>query len=204
MEALVRYFHADAGFPVSSTWLKSIKAGKFSSWPELTYQNAAKYYPIDDENLKGYMTQLLQVVLSTNTKPSKVKFNTTPQSTDIPSDMTPSNEMYIRVEHTIKVYTDDTGRFPVRSHSGNQYIMIAYHCDSNAIIASPFKSRTDKHILLAYNTIMQRLEDRNILVDLQLLDNEASAEYKHIAKSECVVEYQFVPPNIHSRNAAEH
>ena len=100
MEVLVRYFHADAGFPVSSTWLKSIKAGKFSSWPELTYQNAAKYYPIDDETLKGHMVQLLQGVLYTNPKPYQAKFNTTPKFTDIPSDTTPSNELHIRVEHT--------------------------------------------------------------------------------------------------------
>ena len=50
---------------------------------------------------------------------------------------------------------------------------------------------------------MQHLEDRNIPVDLQLLDNEASAEYKNIDKSVCVVEYQVVPPHIHRRNAAE-
>ena len=50
---------------------------------------------------------------------------------------------------------------------------------------------------------MQRLKDSNILVELQLLDNETSAEYKRIAKSEWVVEYQLVPPHIHCRNAAE-
>ena len=29
--ALIRYFHALAGYPVQSTWLKSISAGKYSS-----------------------------------------------------------------------------------------------------------------------------------------------------------------------------
>ena len=140
------------------------------------------------------MVQLLQGVLSMNTKPSQSKCNTIPKPTDIPSDTTPSNELHIRVEHTRKFYTDDTGRFPVRSHSRNQYIMIAYHCDSNAIIAAPFKSCTNKHILLAYNTIMQHLEDRNIFVEIQLLDNEASAEYKHITKSECVVDTNWYHP----------
>ena len=45
MEALVRYMHAAAGFPVRSTWLKAIKNGKFNSWPGLTYNNTAKYCP---------------------------------------------------------------------------------------------------------------------------------------------------------------
>ena len=45
VEALIRYFHTASGFPVRDTWLKSIKAGKFASWPGLTYQNAAKACP---------------------------------------------------------------------------------------------------------------------------------------------------------------
>ena len=70
--------------------------------------------------------------------------------------------------------------------------MIAYHCDSNSIIAVPFKSHTDKHRLMAYGAIMKRLKEVNMLVDLQILDNEASAEYKRIIKAEWGVEYQQV------------
>ena len=50
---------------------------------------------------------------------------------------------------------------------------------------------------------MQRLKDRNMLVDLQILDNEASTEYKRIIKSEWGFGYQLVWPHINSRNAAE-
>ena len=81
--------------------------------------------------------------------------------------------------------------------------MIAYHCDSNAIIAAPFKSRAKKQRLLDYGAIIQQLKDRSILVDLQILDNKARNEYKRIIKYECGAEYQSVPPNIHRRNTAE-
>ena len=54
--------------------------------------------------------------------------------------------------------------------------MIAYNCDINAIIAAPFKSRADKHRLLAYVSIMQRFNDCTMLVDLQILDNEEITE----------------------------
>ena len=40
----------------------------------------------------------------------------------------------------------------------------------------PFKSRKEKDHMVAYNTIMQSLKDRNILVHLQILDNEVSKE----------------------------
>ena len=65
MEALVRYMHAAAGFPVRSTWLKSIKNGNFNTWPGLTYNNAAKYFPQSMETIKGHMVQSSQGVIST-------------------------------------------------------------------------------------------------------------------------------------------
>ena len=85
--------------------------------------------------------------------------------------------MHIKIEHIRKTYNDDTGRFPVRSQSGNQYIIIVYHCDSSSIITAPFKSFADKHRLLAYGAIMKRLKDLNMLV-------EVSTDYKRIIKAE--------------------
>ena len=38
-----------------------------------------------------------------------------------------SGELYIWEEPIIKLYTDDMGRFPIRSRSGNLYLMLAYH-----------------------------------------------------------------------------
>jgi hypothetical protein len=51
VEALVKYFHAAAGFPVKDTWLKAIKNNNHASSPGLTYENARKYCPSADENL---------------------------------------------------------------------------------------------------------------------------------------------------------
>ena len=90
-----------------------------------------------------------------------------------------------RWDHPIsKLYTDDCGRFPIRSRSGNYYIMIAYHYDSNTIILAPFGNRKDKHRIRAYNSIMQELADRGHHVDIQLLDNEVSAEFKKTIKKD--------------------
>ena len=111
--------------------------------------------------------------------------------------------MHVQVKHIRKLYNDYTGRFPILSRSGNQYIIIPYRCDYNAIIAAPFKSRAKKHRLLACSTIMQWLKDRNMLVDFHILDNKASAEYNIIIKAEWGVEYQLVLPHIHRINASE-
>ena len=81
--------------------------------------------------------------------------------------------------------------------------MIAYHCDANLILANPFASRKETHRLLAYDKIMQQLTDNKIIVDLQILDNEASAEYERAIKKKWNANYQLVPPNTHRINVAE-
>ena len=87
------------------------------------------------------------------------------------------NKLHVRVVHHSKLYTDDTGRFPFRARSGNQYVMVAYH-SSNVILVEPFKSRKYTFRLATYDTIMQRLKDKGLLVDLQILDNECSTAYE--------------------------
>ena len=50
---------------------------------------------------------------------------------------------------------------------------------------------------------MQQLKNRNMLVHLQILDNDASKEYKTIIKDEWNIKYQLVLSRIHRQNAAE-
>ena len=46
----------------------------------------------------------------------------------------------ILMEHKpTKGYLDLTGRFPYRSAQGNQYMFVAYHVDSNAILEKAIK-----------------------------------------------------------------
>jgi hypothetical protein len=58
---------------------------------------------------------------------------------------------------TGKIYTDQTGKFIAPSSHGNNYIMILYDYDSNAILAAPMKTRTGKSILDAFQQLYTRL-----------------------------------------------
>ena len=71
------------------------------------------------------------------------------------------------------------------------------------ILTEPFTSRKDKHRLLAYYKLMQRLQYNKLTVNPQILDNEASAEYKRVIQTKWNANYQLVPPNMHQSNAAE-
>eukprot|EP00804_Cyclotella_cryptica_P006024 CCRYP_000276-RA/>CCRYP_000276-RA protein AED:0.08 eAED:0.08 QI:0/0/0/0.66/1/1/3/0/1069 len=197
--ALVHYLHAAAGFPVKETWLAAIKAGNYASWPGLTHANASKYCPSCNETIKGHLTQVRQGIRSTKPKP--------PQATapTIPSLIPPaaSKELHLWDKPISKLFTDDMGRFPVRSRSVNQYLMLAYHCDTNVILIKPFQSCHDRHCIPAYNKLMGRLTARAHTVDHQVLDNEASAEYCRVITEDWNCSYQLVPPNMHRRNIAQ-
>ena len=90
----------------------------------------------------------------------------------------PTNKNHVFEYAVATLYTDDCGRFPIRAQSGNQYIMGAYHNNSNMILIKGFQTRHKQHRIKAYNAIMQRLKGHGIAVTNQVLDNEASAAYK--------------------------
>ena len=50
---------------------------------------------------------------------------------------------------------------------------------------------------------MQQLTDNKLCVNLHILDNEASEEYKLTIKNKWNSKYQLVPPHTHRSNAAE-
>jgi hypothetical protein len=150
----------------------------------------------------GNLSQQCQNVRSTKPKPPAP--NQAPLTPAIAPQLStlPANEVYIRVYPISKLYTDDTGRFPIKARSGNQYVMIALHADGNLILQQAFKSRSNTHCIAAYNAIMTRLAARGLSVDLQILDNEASAAYKHAITFTQQAKFQLVPPDMHRRNRA--
>ncbi len=72
--------------------------------------------------------------------------------------------------------------------------MIAFHADGNLILQQAFKTRNDRHRIAAYNAIMSQLAARGLAVDLQILDNEASAAYKEAITVKWGAKFQLVPP----------
>ena len=152
-EVLVRYLHAVDGFPVHSIWLAAIKSCNYYSWPGLTYHNSINYCPASTYTLLIRMKQTHQGLRSTMLQRTKTKMAPVPPAppTD-PSVLSnpPSNELHVSVEHILKLYTYDTGRFPVCSQRFNQYIIIAYHCDPHVIPQALFQTKKDTHHIAVY------------------------------------------------------
>ena len=76
------------------------------------------------------------------------------------------------------LYTDNAGRFLIRSRSGKKYLMVAYHCNTNTILIKTFHTQEDRHHIPAYTRITTRLNTHSHIVDHQVLDKEASKEYR--------------------------
>jgi trans-aconitate methyltransferase len=75
--------------------------------------------------------------------------------------------------------------------------MIAYHEEGNLNLQQPFKSKKDVHRIAAYNAIMTWLVAKGLNVDLQILDNEASAAYNQVITEKWKASFQLVPPGVH-------
>jgi hypothetical protein len=102
-----------------------------------------------------------------------------------------------------KLFANKTGRFPIRACSGNQYVMIAFHANSNLILQHAFKSMSDCNHIAAYNTIMTHLVACGLSVNLQILDNKASSIYKEATTFKWNATFQLVPPDMDCRNRVE-
>ncbi len=197
--ALVRFYHAFLGFPVKQTWLDVIKAGNCDTFEGLTYSNVARYCPDANETIMGHLAQQRQSVWLIKAKPtSPVPLAVLPPPVEMPS-----NQVFVVTKLLSKLFTNDMGCFPVRACFGNQYFMIAFHANSNLILQQAFKSKSNHHRIAVYNTIMTHLAARRLSVDLQILDNKASAAYKEAITFKWNATFQLVPPDIHRCNRAE-
>jgi hypothetical protein len=144
--ALVGFYHACLGFPVKQTWLDAIKAGNCDTFEGLTYSNAAKYCLDSDETIMSHLAQQRQNIRSTKPKqptPAPLVLPPPPLVLPPPPLEAPSRLLFVTTQPLSKLYTNDTGRFPVKAKSGNQYVMIAFHADGNLILQQAFKTKSD-------------------------------------------------------------
>ncbi len=62
--------------------------------------------------------------------------------------------------------------------------------DGNLILQQSLQTKADKHHILAFNTIMERLAARGQSVDLNIRDNEASADFKRVITESWKTKFQ--------------
>ena len=199
-DQLIQFYHATMGYPVTSTWCKAIDAGYFRGWPGLTSKRVRRFIKVVEETEMGHMDQRRTGIRSTRATTNE------PDSMD-PVPQTPMNDRCHHVYMSItemdgKVYSDQTGRFPITSNRGNCYVVIFYAADGNYIKSYPIKSRHRSQLLKAYEEVYSFLRIRGYRPQLHKLDNETSRDVEDfIAEQQAAIQY--TPADMHRTNIAE-
>ena len=113
-----------------------------------------------------------------------------------------TKEFNLRDEADKLMFSDQTGRFPVTSFKGNQYVMVLFETIGNNILVEAMRNRTSGEMIRAYQVLVDGMKEKRIHPTMHILNNECSAEFKDTIK-ENKMKYQLVLPNDHRRNMAE-
>jgi hypothetical protein len=124
---------------------------------------------------------------------------------DVPTNIPHQKKNNILItEHEVKslMYADQTGLFPAVLSLSNKYVMILHHVDSNSSWSEAMQNQLGGKLILARARALARMRRQGLISKHQILDNQASAEYKATIETSGMT-YELVPLKEHQRNMAE-
>jgi hypothetical protein len=136
--ALVNYLHKAMFSPTKSALLQAVKTGHITTWPGLTEKAINKHLKLVSSTTMGHMNQRRQNIRSTSKTP--ITSDMEDEAVTSSGLGTKTHLVYAFVVDQGQLYTDLTGRFPVRSSKGNWYVMVRYAYDCNYVKGVPIKS----------------------------------------------------------------
>jgi hypothetical protein len=134
--ALIHILHKAFFSLTKAAMLQAVKYGHLLTWPGLTEDAINKHLKLTPATAMGHMNQRRQNIRSTSKAPTEKQ---QPRDTDLGTE---THLVYAVVVDQGQLYTDLTGKFPVRSSKGNSYVMVCYIYDCNYIKVVPMKSRS--------------------------------------------------------------
>ena len=222
---LVAFHHAALFSPTLATLETAISKQYLPPLPGLTLSTLRKYKPDLEATAMGHMDAKRKNIQSTKPKRSKRRKNTIDDDgwtlvqsikESQPDEATSEGHCRYPQQNTERshhcyiataepkniVYTDQTGRFPVPSSSGNNYLLIAYDYDSNNILLRPIKDRSAKSLHTAIKDVHETLTLGGCQPKYHRMDNECPQLVKDYFNQE-KINCQLAPPGEHRTNAAE-
>jgi hypothetical protein len=194
--ALVHYLHKSLFSPTKSAMFQAVKDGHLITWTSLKEEAINNHLKLTPATAMGHLNQWRNNIRSTSKEP--IDKQPTPDT----ALGTKTHLVYAVVVDQGQLYTNLTGKFPIRSRKGNYYVMVCYIYDCNYVKFIPMKSLSASEWVKSYDTIHQELTVKGFKPKLQTLDNEASTALKNFFTINDIA-YQLVPPHCHRCNAAE-
>jgi hypothetical protein len=156
---------------VKSTWIKAIKNGNFASWPDPTEHAVEKHFSKSTATVKVYLNQ--QIMYARSTQPKKEPECSMKSESSLDGGIK-RHCIYAAIVGAGKIYTDQTGIFPVISSKGNVSIMVLNKYNGNEIMAEPIKNNKAAELLRSFQVMEIKLTSTGLKPKLMTLDNEAS------------------------------
>ena len=198
---LIRYYHAAAGFPTMRTWLKAIANGHYQSWLGLTEAAVRRNFPDSTETARGHGRKIRMNLRSTKTLVKEEEEQANLVGEDSQTSYCSHKVYNLKEEMDRKMYSDQTGKFPVTSYKGKQYVMVVYETTSNNILVEGMRNRTSGEMVATYQILVDRLKEGGFEPQMHILDNEISQDFKNAIKTN-QMKFQLVPPNDHRSSVA--
>lgn len=210
----VKTQHATLGSPTNKTLLKALKNNWLGNF-QLTYKEFQQNQPNSLATAYGHLNRNRQGQRST--KPTTPPIDILPilvAAEDDDDDEESAPVMYDDNEsihfktlvygelHEI-IHSDATGKFPIQSLSGNNYIVVFYY--KNYLYAVAIKNRTSQEYQSAFEEAYEHFFKNKHPTHQPIahrLDNEISFEIKEFITSKGLA-VQLVPPNSHRALRAE-
>ena len=207
-QEFVTFLHAACCSPVPETWIKTIDNNHFSTWPSLTSKLVRKYLLPSEATALNHMKQERQGLQSTKKVTfqdfQKIKQEQKKQlllednkenlkidkyfpPSDVPNK-TSKEVIYSIIDSNemSSAYSDLCSCFPERSSRGNNYILLAYHPNANAILSQAIKNRSASCITEAWTITNKRFKKAEVKPKNWIMDNECSSNLKSALSKEKV------------------
>jgi hypothetical protein len=210
----VRYWHRTLGSPTTATFIAAIEAGYLSFIPKLTAKMVRKHDPHSMETALGHSKRTRQKQNSTKVT-RRIEFGDEIETDKIAreseEDWIPkvreprSNKVIVKLlrPQQKRNFMDSTGRFPIASLKGNEYLMVFYCQDSNAIHAVPYSLRDAGCHTRAFDKGIKWFEDKGFKPEIERLDNEMSEQLVTHMEKTLGMQVESTPPGNKRANQAE-
>jgi hypothetical protein len=190
----VAFWSAALGNPSDSTLVRALSKGYLTNIPRITASMVAANRPNSMATAKGHLDLTRQGIRSTKASPSA---NATEISEEnncpAPHVFNPALMLHtIDLNMDTTIHSDATGKFPVQSKAGNNYILLSMY--NGYTHMEPLQNRGASQYVKAFQATLEFFKDRSHPVTAQRLDNETSGLLeKFLTKNQITIEY--VPLN---------
>ena len=202
----VRFTHAALGSPSLSTLAKAVRRGYFHLYPRLTSTILSAYPPHSiataqghlDQHRKGQHSTKTPIIIFDSDSDSDIEPLSDDTSDTCNSQTNLAYTKIVIISDTL--HSDLTGRFPVTSTTGAQYIFVSVL--DGYIHVETMKTRHHTDYVAAYKKTLNFFARLGRRPSFQRLDNETSGQLEAFAISSDIT-VQYCPPHTHRSLKAE-